>query len=192
MITDINQLDLNKRYTYSDYLTWQFTEMVELIKGKIYKMSPAPANRHQAISGNIFREISVFLKKKTCQLRHAPFDVRLTQFKDDQKITTVVQPDLCVICDPSKLDERGCIGAPDFIVEILSPSTSYKDTHEKFSIYEEAGVQEYWIVDPSNSLLDIFVLENNKYVFKGKYGKGDVVSVFTLPELKIDLEDIFE
>ena len=192
MITDINQLDLNKRYTYSDYLTWQFTEMVELIKGKIYKMSPAPANRHQAISGKLHGEFYAYLKKKPCQLRHAPFDVRLTQLKENQKITTVVQPDLCVICDPSKLDERGCIGAPDFIIEILSPSTSYKDTHEKFSIYEETGVKEYWIVDASNSLLDIFVLENNKYAFKAKFGKGDFVSVFTLPDLKIDLEEIFE
>ena len=139
-ITDINQLDMTKSYTYADYLTWQFTEAVELIKGKLYKMSPAPVDAHQAILGNLFTEFSIFLKKKKCQVRFAPYDVRLTSIRDDKQETTVVQPDLCVICDVSKIDKAGCNGAPDFIIEILSPNTSRKDTHEKFAIYEESGV----------------------------------------------------
>ena len=191
MITDINQLDLTKSYTYADYLTWQFDEKVEIIKGKIYKMSPAPANKHQSISSHLHTELGIFLKKQKCQLR-APFDVRLNHTKNNQQITTVVQPDICVICDPEKLDERGCLGAPDFIIEILSPSTSYKDTHEKFNIYQESGVREYWIVDASNNLVDVFVLQNEKYSLVGKFGKGDLVKVNTLPGLEIDLLDIFE
>ena len=191
-ITDINQLDTSRTYTYADYLTWQFTEAVELIKGKLYRMSPAPANKHQAISIKLSGELYVLLKKYPCQLRAAPFDVRLTHTKDDRQVTTVVQPDLCVICDVTKLDEKGCLGAPDFIIEILSPGTSRKDTHEKFAIYEESGVQEYWLVDPTNQILDVFTLENDKYAFKGKFAKGDKVAIYTLPGLEIDLNDIFE
>ncbi|MDX2194813.1 MAG: Uma2 family endonuclease, partial [Cytophagales bacterium] len=116
-ITDISQLDLTKQYTYADYLTWWFDERVELIKGYIKKMSPAPSNKHQMVSGNIFRELSVYLSKKTCKVYHAPYDVRLTRSKNDQQITTVVQPDLCVICHPEYIDDRGCNGPPDMIVE---------------------------------------------------------------------------
>jgi len=192
MITDINQLDLNKSYTYADYLTWQFDEMVELIKGKIYRMSPAPSNRHQDISSILHGELYSSLRKKPCQLRHAPFDVRFTRFVNDLQITTVVQPDICVVCDPSKMDERGCLGAPDFIIEILSPNTSHKDTHEKFYLYEESGVNEYWIVDPANFVLDVFVLEKGKYSFKGKFTKGDKVKLSSLPGLEMDLTDVFE
>lgn len=191
MITDINELDMNKSYTYADYLTWQFSELVELIKGKIYRISPALANKHQAISVNLNGEIYAFLKGKPCQLRSAPFDVRLIYTKNDQTTTTVVQPDLCVICDPNKLDDKGCMGSPDLIIEILSPSTSYKDTHEKFAIYEESGVLEYWIVDTFNHVLDVFLLENQKYVFQGKFAKGDLVPVKTLSGLVINLNDIF-
>jgi Uma2 family endonuclease len=116
----------------------------------------------------------------------------LTHTKEAKLVTTVVQPDLCVICDVSKIDKAGCVGAPDFIVEILSPSTSSKDTHEKFAIYEESGVKEYWIVSPNDQILDVFLLENNKYAFKGKYTRSDKVAVNTLPGLEIDLNDIFE
>ena len=150
-ITNINQLNLNKLYTYADYLTWQFQERVELIKGKIFKMSPAPLNIHQAISINLIRDMSVFFKGNNCVIRHAPFDVRLIKkTAKDQEIETVVQPDICVICDREKLDDRGCIGAPDLIVEILSPSTKNKDIKDKFELYEQNEVREYWIVDPNN------------------------------------------
>ena len=192
MITDINQLDLNKSYSYADYVTWQFEEMVEIIKGKIFKMSPAPSTKHQDVSISLTRELSIFLKKKPCKLFAAPFDVRFIKNSEDKTITTVTQPDLCVICDLAKIDERGCIGAPDFIIEILSPATRSKDIHEKFDLYEEFGVLEYWIVDPAGQILDKFVLENDKYQLKGKYTLGDKVTVHTLPGLEIDLDEIFE
>ncbi|MFQ3575756.1 MAG: Uma2 family endonuclease [Cytophagales bacterium] len=192
MITDINELDLSKSYTYADYLNWQFSEMVELIKGKVYKMSPAPKNIHQLVSGNLHFIIKRFLWKQKCQIRHAPFDVRFVKTYGEQIITTVIQPDLCVICDPSKIDEAGCLGAPDFIIEILSPSTRDKDLHEKFDIYEEYGVNEYWIVDPLNKIVDVFVLENEKYRLVRKFTDNDTVSVNSLPGLEIDLKDVFE
>jgi len=191
MVTDINQLDLNKNYTYSDYLTWQFDEMVEIIKGKVFRMSPAPNNKHQDISQNLVREISTFLKKKSCQVRHAPFDVRFVKVNNEKNITTVTQPDLCVICDPMKLDEKGCLGAPDFIIEILSPHTRSKDVHEKFDLYEEFGVNEYWIVDPLNQIVDVFLITKGKYQLKRKYTSEDTIEVDTLPGLSIDLKEIF-
>lgn len=151
MITDIGQLDLNKRYTYADYLAWQFGEAVELIRGKVVQMSPAPGTAHQRISGNLHRIISTYLLGKKCEVFTAPFDVRLPLPPDkqpDDRIDTVVQPGLSIICDPAKIDERGCKGAPDWIIEILSQSTSQVDLTEKYDIYQHAGVREYWIVHP--------------------------------------------
>ncbi len=140
-MSNFHQLDLNKSYTYADYLQWKFEERLELIKGKIFKMSPAPSMRHQRISGHIYREISWFLKGRTCQIFSAPFDVRLSKKgSNDSEITTVVQPDICVICDESKLDERGCLGAPDIVVEILSPGNTKKEMRNKFQLYQESSV----------------------------------------------------
>ena len=148
MITDINQLDLSKQYTYADYVNWQFDELVELIRGKVVRMSPAPNTLHQSCSGNLHGLIWSYLRDKSYQAFTAPFEVRLplplTQQTDD-KINTVVQPDLCVICDVEKLDERGCNGAPDWVIEILSKGTAQKDLKDKFEIYQHAGVREYWI-----------------------------------------------
>ena len=128
IITDINQLDLKKKYTYADYLSWQFTERVELIKGWIYKMSPAPRRLHQTVSGNLFFELKSFFKECNCKVYEAPFDIRLKKRKGtDQEIDTVVQPDISVFCDLTKLDDRGGIGAPDLVVEITSDSTMKKD-----------------------------------------------------------------
>ena len=112
IITNIKQLDLKGSYTYADYLLWQFKERVELIKGKIFRMSPAPNSFHQDISGNLFFELRSYINKGTCKLYAAPFDVRLINYKEstaDNQIITVVQPDLCVICDRTKIDEKGCI-----------------------------------------------------------------------------------
>jgi len=166
--------------------------MVELIRGKIVRMSPAPSSKHQKVSRNLQHFISNFLWKKKCQYFAAPFDVRFVKTFGEQEITTVTQPDICVICDPAKIDERGCLGAPDFIIEILSPSTLERDVHDKFDVYEEYGVREYWIVDPLNSLVDVFVLENEKYRLIRKYTTSDTVQVHILPELWIALKDVFE
>ena len=144
-----SDLDLSKTYSYADYLQWTFEERLELIKGKIFKMTPAPNLYHQDISGVVFNEIYTYLKGKPCRTYSAPFDVRLPRKSADEtneKIYTVVQPDICVICDLSKLDKRGCKGAPDIVVEILSPGNNQKELHNKYEVYEESGIKEYWII----------------------------------------------
>ena len=155
-------------------------------------MSPAPKPIHQRVSHNLEVLIGNFLWKKKCQIYDAPFDVRFVKHTDEKVITTVTQPDLCVICDPSKIDDAGCLGSPDFIIEILSKSTKGKDIHQKFNLYEEYEVGEYWIVSPDEQIVDKFVLQNGKYQLIGKYTTGDIVSVHTLPGLEIDLNDVFE
>ncbi|MFJ1490805.1 Uma2 family endonuclease [Capnocytophaga canis] len=191
-VLNINQLDVeNGVYTYADYLLWKFEERVELLKGKIFKMSPAPSLKHQKISMNLSGLLWQFLRGKKCQLFSAPFDVRLP--KKDEKgdnIHTVVQPDLCVICDESKLDERGCIGAPDLIIEILSPGNSKKEMKNKFELYQESGVEEYWIVNPTDENILVNVLEDGKYRILKPVVDEYITSV-RFPELKIHTSDIF-
>ncbi|ATA73741.1 restriction endonuclease [Capnocytophaga sp. H4358] len=191
-ITNINQLDIaNGVYTYADYLLWKFEERVELLKGKIFRMSPAPSVKHQKISINLSGLLWQFFKGKKCQLFSAPFDVRLPKKneKGDQ-IHTVVQPDLCVICDENKLDERGCIGAPDLIIEILSPGNSKKEMKNKFELYQESGVEEYWIVNPTDENILVNVLEDGKYRILKPVVDEYITSV-KFPELKIHTSDIF-
>jgi Uma2 family endonuclease len=212
-ITHISQLDPNRTYSYADYLTWRFEEQVELIKGKIWvrevasfeeylkdikrsilNMAPAPRDFHQSISGEIFGDIKAFLKRKKCVARHAPSDVRLmkTEKDSDRKIKTVVQPDIYVVCDPAKLDEYGCKGAPDWIIEILSPSTATKDLDVKYSLYEENGVKEYWIANPKTKAIERYVLIDGKYKDAGVYNHaGDKIpnSIFT--DFVLDYDDIF-
>lgn len=195
-ITNINQLDMNGVYSYADYLLWKFEERVELIKGKIFKMSPAPSRRHQEVSMNITLRMGSVFKGHKCKLYAAPFDVRLPKSlspseRAGERIYNVVQPDLCVVCDMSKLDDKGCIGAPDLIVEILSPSNSKKELKNKFDLYEESGVKEYWIVYPNEENLYINVLENGKYKVSRPIIDGYVTSTL-FPDLKIHTSDIFK
>lgn len=195
-VTDILQLDPKKQYTYADYLTWEFNERVELIKGWIYKMSPAPRRRHQKVEVILSNTIFNFLVNKKCELYVAPFDVRLMKKASEinKEIHTVVQPDICVICDLNKLDDAGCIGAPDLIIEILSESTAKKDYNEKFNLYEENGVQEYWIANPATFTIEIYALTNNTYQLHGLFDKknnDDVVTGKLFPELKVSLEEVF-
>jgi len=159
VVTNINDLDVvNGIYRYADYLLWKFQERVELLKGKIFKMA-APSPTHQEISGLLFVTLFAYFKDKKCKVYHAPFDVRLPRKNEkDEEILTVLQPDLCVICNPEKIDSRGCLGAPDLVVEILSPGNSQKELDNKFRIYEEAGVAEYWIVDPEHEAVGVNVL----------------------------------
>lgn len=190
-ITSLNQLDLNGVYTYADYLLWRLEERVELFKGKIFKMSPAPNVKHQKISRNLTIEIGSLFKHKTCQLFSAPFDVRLPQNKGDEQIFTVVQPDLCIICDSEKLDERGCVGAPDLVIEILSPGNSKKEMKNKFELYEEVGVREYWVVHPTEENVLVYVLENGE--FKGtKPVVDDYITSYVFPDLKVHTNDVFK
>src|SRR5258707_13296418 len=147
----IEEPDLTGTYSYSDYLTWQWTEMTELIRVKIYKMSTAPGSTHQKVSMKLTLDIGNFLKGKKCQLFSAPFDVRLplsSKQKTDKQITTVVQPDLCVVCDPSKIDDRGCLRSQDWSIENHWMYSLATDQWEKFEVYQDAGVHEYWVVHP--------------------------------------------
>lgn len=161
-ITSLNQLDLvNGIYSYADYLVWKIKERVELLKGKIFEMS-APSPIHQEVSGNLQGALFVFLKNSKCKLYTAPFDVRFPQ-KGESQVYTVVQPDLCVVCDLEKIDNKGCVGAPDLVIEILSPGNSKKEMKSKFALYEEEGVREYWVVDPERELVFVYVAENKKF-----------------------------
>lgn len=195
-ITDISQLDTDKTYSYADYLTWRFEQTVELIKGKIWKMSPAPRTNHQRISWNLSIQIGKFLQKNNCEAFAAPFDVRLydrkKSAKADKEIFTVVQPDLCIICDKEKIDEKGCNGAPELIVEILSKGNSKKEMRIKYDLYQEAGVEEYWIVSPVHLTVHLFVLDKNKkYRLEKIYVSDDTLQSVLLPNLEIDLQKIF-
>jgi Uma2 family endonuclease len=182
-----------KHYTYADYLNFNFDEMVEIIKGKIFKMSPAPTSFHQNISGNIYFLIRKFIENKKCKVFSAPFDVILPiKGNDFMQSDKVVQPDIVVICNPDLIKEQGCFGVPDWIIEILSPSTAKKDLQNKFDLYEEAGVKEYWIVEPKNSTVEVFVLESNRYRRVGAYVLDDVIPCNTLEGLSIDLKEVFE
>jgi len=196
-ITALSQLDLEGNYSYSDYLKWQFQETIELIKGKIFKMSPAPSVIHQRISSKLHIRLGNFLTSKKCELFAAPFDVRILDksksSKANQDIYTVVQPDLCVICDKEKLDEKGCIGSPDLIIEILSKGNSKKEMKIKYALYEEAEVQEYWVIMPYEYILQQFVLnEKGKYELKGIFTEDEVFNAHIFPDLQIDLALIFE
>lgn len=193
-ITDINQLDPAGSYTYADYLTWQFDGYVELLRGKIFRMSPAPSRRHQKILGKLSNVLMNYFWKRPCEVYLAPFDVRLPHFnkKKNKEVITVVQPDICVVCDPKKLDKKGCIGAPDLIIEIVSPGNSRKELREKFEIYEESGVREYWIVNPQENSVQVFELnEAGKYIGLKPNIEDDIISPCIFPELKIDLKEVF-
>ncbi len=193
-IEDISMLEPEATYSYANYLRWAFEERVELIKGKLFRMSPAQRRAHQKIDSRIHIEIGSFLKGYTCEIYSAPFDVRFPNNindSDDQTFT-VVQPDICVICDLSKLDDAGCKGAPDLIVEILSPSTASKDLNEKYRLYEEFGVQEYWVVYPGENVLEIYDLTDGLYVLRGKFLREDVVTSKVLKGLEIKLDEVFE
>ncbi|MEN0051254.1 MAG: Uma2 family endonuclease [Bacteroidota bacterium] len=194
MITSLQQLDFSKQYTYADYLKWQFQERVELLRGWILPMA-APNVVHQTISTNLNGILWSYLKRNPCQLFAAPFDVRLPlpqkKVKGD-KIDTVVQPDLCVVCDASKLDLQGCVGAPDLVVEILSPGNSKKEMRDKYELYEEAGVLEYWIVDPSHRSVLIYALQDGKFVNNSRpLTDEDVLTSSVFTDLQIDLAEIF-
>ena len=194
VITSLDQLDLNKTYTYADYLTLKFKERVELLSGKLLKMSPAPNVRHQRISSELSYTIQHFLKQKSCELFTAPFDVRLPLPGNKSKsgnVDTVVQPDICVICDESKLDAQGCNGAPELIIEILSPGNSKREMKDKFALYESAGVQEYWIIDPVREHILVYVMdESGKFIGKQPFSAGDQISSEVLTGFVLNTSEI--
>ncbi len=186
-------LDLDKTYSYADYLKWEFEERVELIKGKIFKMLSFPGTAHQIVLGNILGYLWNYLKGKPCQVFAAPFDVRLTRIRNEQEILTVVQPDICVVCDSLKIDTKGCLGAPDIVVEILSPGNNRKELKNKYEVYQEAEVKEYWIVHPSEMTFFRYILDDNKKFQPTRLlGRDDEVTTSVLPGFVLKLEEVFE
>jgi Uma2 family endonuclease len=181
-------------FTYGDYLKWDDDERWELIDGVAYNMTPAPSRFHQKISLELILQLGNFFRKTPCDVYAAPFDVRLPEGDEaDEAVRTVVQPDISVICDRSKLDDKGCKGSPDLIVEILSPSTARKDMKEKFVRYERAGVKEYWIVDPSGKIVTVFKLSSEGLFGRPDvYGKEDRIKISIVEGLEVELLSVFE
>jgi Uma2 family endonuclease len=177
----------NANYTYLDYCTWDDDVRRELIFGEMYVME-APSVYHQGVSGRIYRQLASFLDDKPQEVYYAPLDVRLFGEGDNDK--TVVQPDICVYCDLSKLDGKGGNGAPDMIVEVLSPSTINHDTLKKFDAYLRAGVREYWIADPMNKILLTSILQDRQYITK-TYTENEIAPVHVLEGCEINLAKVF-
>jgi Uma2 family endonuclease len=187
-----------KTFTYSDYLSWNNDERWEIIDGRAYSMSPAPAPEHQKISMIISNEIYNHLKGKKCQVFSAPFDVML--FADagtpENKINSLLQPDIFVVCDQSKIDSRALRGAPDLVVEILSPYTAERDFKDKFLLYEKARVPEYWIVDPANRSIHSFIIDpenrdSGRYLPGKIYFIDDILNSSSIEGLSMELKKIF-
>lgn len=184
-----------KSFTYREYLEWDTEMRVELIDGAVYDMTPAPSRAHQrismALSGGIWSHLG---STSSCEVYVAPFDVRLPEGDEpDDLIRTVVQPDISVICDRSKLDDKGCRGAPDWIIEIISPATASGDYIRKLTLYEKHGVREYWIVHPVDRIVMVYCMDE-----EGRYGRPDIYSIEDSVEprviegLVIELGRVFE
>ncbi|GHV55123.1 hypothetical protein AGMMS49579_17170 [Spirochaetia bacterium] len=178
----------DQHYTYADMLEWDESLRAEIIDGEVYMMAP-PARFHQEISSELHGQLWTFLKGKPCKVYPAPFGVRLFP-NDDLSDDTVVEPDIVVVCDHSKLDDRGCNGAPDLVIEILSPSNTQRDRIVKFRKYLAAGVREYWVVDPGQKTAEVHILNNGQYVTT-VYDAADEVPVTVLPGCSIKLGDVF-
>ncbi len=176
-----------EHYTYADYCSWPDDSRYELINGVAYPMAPAPTRTHQSLVGELFRQIATALQGKHCQPFVAPFDIRLPHADEsDERVDTVVQPDVLVVCDDAKLDERGVRGAPDWVAEVLSPSSAARDQIVKLALYERAGVREYWLLHPTDRLVTVYRLVD------GCYGRPEIsemvgtLSLGILPEVTVD------
>jgi Uma2 family endonuclease len=181
-------------YTYADYLSWEIDHMVELIKGKVFRQAAAAPRRiHQELVLKIGSQLSGLLKGNKCKAYVAPFDVRLpVKSKKHEDITTAVQHDICVVCDSEKLDDLGCVGAPDLIMEILSPSNNKKELQNKYEVYEESGVPEYWIIHPYEKTLLVYTLIKGKYQPSRLFTLGDQVPSQCIEGFVLDLDEVFE
>jgi Uma2 family endonuclease len=177
---ELADLDLSKTYTYADYLKWSFDERLALIKGKIFKMGPAPGSLHQRISLRLSRWVGDYLEGKSCEAFTAPFYVRIPR-----------RSDLSIICDPKKIDDKGCLGAPDLIVEILSPGNNRMELKNKYEVYEEAGVLEYWVIQPTEKTFSRYILKNGRFESSRMLIPGDEVTTSILPGFVLNLDRLF-
>jgi len=183
----------DRKYTYRDYRTWSENERWELIEGVAYNMSPSPSTDHQQIVLALPNAFFNFLRGKPCQVFIAPLDVRLPEADEtDDEITSVVQPDLFVVCDSTKIDDSGCKGAPDLIVEVLSPYTAQTDLKDKFDLYEKVGVKEYWLIQPIDRTVMVFTRgTDGKYGRPARYTEEGEIEIAFLAPLRIVLKDVF-
>ena len=182
-----------KHYTYADYLTWPDDARYELIDGEAFLMAPAPLIEHQEVAGDVYHQLRNQLDGKPCRPYIAPVDVRLPRADEaDAAIDTVVQPDVLVVCDPAKIDRRGVRGAPDWLLEVLSPSTAAHDQIAKRRTYERAGVREYWLVHPSDRTLTVYVLDNGQYGRPDIYDLKDETPIGVLPGVSIAWDALIE
>ncbi|RSK55149.1 Uma2 family endonuclease [Bacillus canaveralius] len=178
--------------TYADYLALDDDVRYEVIDGRVYNMSPAPTTKHQAVQRELLTEFNIYLRGKQCSVFGSPIDVCFADEDNDiKKIKEWVEPDLVVVCDKNKIQEKRIVGVPDLIIEILSNSTAKKDKIIKFNRYQRAGVKEYWIVDPSNENIDVYLLENGTFKHSGIYFRDDRIPVYLFEEFSIDLTNIF-
>ena len=177
---------------YADYLADESDERYELLDGEIV-MQAAPSPVHQEISMELSRQLANFLEGKKCRVYPAPFDVRLFEEEGDspENVYTVFQPDISVICDRSRVDTHGCKGAPDMVIEILSPSTIRNDWLVKLNQYQKAKVQEYWIVDPQNQLIHVFLLKDGQLRPHEVYDKTKIAKVSVLEGCFLELSKVF-
>jgi Uma2 family endonuclease len=196
-INKFSQLDLTKQYSYADYVTWKFAERVELFKGWIMKMAPSPSEIHQSSNTFLFGTLFNYFNKSKCKLYAAPFDVRLfdsktSKKKKDEEIFTVVQPDLMVVCDLKKIDKQGIVGAPDLVIEITSPGNSKKELKYKYELYELNGVLEYWVVNPLEKNIMVYVLRTKKFELQKIYFDDDICESIIFKGLQFDVKNVFE
>lgn len=183
----------NHIYTYADYLSWSEDTRVELIDGKPY-LQAAPSRIHQEILSELHRQIANYLVEKECKVYVAPFHVvlKLEEKIDNEKDRkNIVEPDITIVCDRSKLDDEGCKGSPDMVIEIVSPSSARRDKIEKFNLYEQAGVKEYWIIEPEEKIVSVFILQGNRYGRPGLYTEENQVKVSIFKDLVIDMKKVF-
>lgn len=187
---DLKYPEGNQTYRYQDYKEWE--GQWELINGVPSSMSPVPTPLHQTIVGNIFGEIRAFLGKDGCQVFIAPFDIRLSQEDDYNNPNTVIKPDVLVICQKERIDDKGLRGAPGLAVEVLSPSTALKDRNEKFSLYLEFGTSEYWIVDAVHKTIEIYTFKNRAVSSRTVFGVDDELCSEYLKGFKFAVADLLE
>lgn len=181
-----------EQYSFADISTWDEGENIEIINGEAFMMA-TPSSQHQEISMEIARQLANFLVGKECKVYPAPFGVRLFEQDGDrpEEVDTVVEPDISVVCDRSKIDKYGCKGAPDLIIEILSPSTRRHDRLVKLNLYQRAGVREYWIVDPENKAVQVFIQDDGALKIHEDYGREDMAKVNVLNGCFIELNKVF-
>jgi Uma2 family endonuclease len=182
----------NKNITYAEYINLEEDTRFEVIENQVYYMTPSPKPKHQDVVTQLCVDFGSYLREKKCRVFVSPIDVCLSEeFKDLNKVKEWVSPDLIVVCDPNKIGDKRIIGSPDLVVEVLSPSTAKKDRLVKFNRYQKAGIKEYWIVDPVNEFIDVYLLKEGTYHQIGTFFNGDILPVSIFEDLKIDLTNIF-